>query len=403
MKQYKIINDPLYGFITISDPLIIQLIDHPFFQRLKRIQQMALANLVYPGATHHRFQHSLGAFHLMQSALFNLKNKGIFISPNEELATKIAILFHDIGHGPFSHALERQLLLDISHENLSLKIMEVMNKQFDNQLDLAILIYKNKYPKLFLNQLINGQLDIDRMDYLMRDSFYTGVSEGIIGYDRILKMLNVVNNQIVVEEKGIISIENFLIARQHMYWQVYRHKTVLSSENLLVKIIQRARFLHMQNDKTILIGSILDYFLSNQHFILNENLLEKFIQLDDTDVMFAIKKWSTNVDKILSLLCKSVLQRNLYKCIIQNKTISKKLINAQNQNILQKLKIKKEDLIYFSFQNKFEHNLYKINKNPIYILYKDGQIKEISTIENSLINETVSIPIKRNYYCYFNI
>ena len=403
MKQYKIINDPLYGFITISDPLIIQLIDHPFFQRLKRIQQMALANLVYPGATHHRFQHSLGAFHLMQSALFNLKNKGIIISPNEELATKIAILFHDIGHGPFSHALERQLLLDISHENLSLKIMEVMNKQFDNQLDLAILIYKNKYPKLFLNQLINGQLDIDRMDYLMRDSFYTGVSEGIIGYDRILKMLNVVNNQIVVEEKGIISIENFLIARQHMYWQVYRHKTVLSSENLLVKIIQRARFLHMQNDKTILIGSILDYFLSNQHFILNENLLEKFIQLDDTDVMFAIKKWSTNVDKILSLLCKSVLQRNLYKCIIQNKTISKKLINTQNQNILQKLKIKKEDLIYFSFQNKFEHNLYKINKNPIYILYKDGQIKEISTIENSLINETVSISIKRNYYCYFNI
>ena len=403
MKQYKIINDPLYGFITISDPLIIQLIDHPFFQRLKRIQQMALANLVYPGATHHRFQHSLGAFHLMQSALFNLKNKGIIISPNEELATKIAILFHDIGHGPFSHALERQLLLDISHENLSLKIMEVMNKQFDNQLDLAILIYKNKYPKLFLNQLINGQLDIDRMDYLMRDSFYTGVSEGIIGYDRILKMLNVVNNQIVVEEKGIISIENFLIARQHMYWQVYRHKTVLSSENLLVKIIQRARFLHMQNDKTILIGSILDYFLSNQHFILNENLLEKFIQLDDTDVMFAIKKWSTNVDKILSLLCKSVLQRNLYKCIIQNKTISKKLINTQNQNILQKLKIKKEDLIYFSFQNKFEHNLYKINKNPIYILYKNGQIKEISTIENSLINETVSISIKRNYYCYLNI
>ncbi|MCX8481107.1 MAG: HD domain-containing protein, partial [Sediminibacterium sp.] len=260
-NSLKIINDPLYGFITINDPLILSLINHPYFQRLKRVQQMALASTVYPGATHTRFQHSLGAYHLMHLALDNLKKRGIEITPQEEQAAKIAILLHDIGHGPFSHALEKHLLINIHHENVSLLIMETLNKQFNNQLLTAISIFKNTYPKKFLYQLISGQLDVDRMDYLMRDSFYTGVSEGVIGYDRILKMLHVINNNIVVEEKGIISIEKFLIARQHMFWQVYRHKTVLAAEKMLVKIIERAKFLIQQKKYIIRINSNVDFFL----------------------------------------------------------------------------------------------------------------------------------------------
>lgn len=402
-NSLKIINDPLYGFITINDPLILSLINHPYFQRLKRVQQMALASTVYPGATHTRFQHSLGAYHLMHLALDNLKKRGIEITPQEEQAAKIAILLHDIGHGPFSHALEKHLLINIHHENVSLLIMETLNKQFNNQLLTAISIFKNTYPKKFLYQLISGQLDVDRMDYLMRDSFYTGVSEGVIGYDRILKMLHVINNNIVVEEKGIISIEKFLIARQHMFWQVYRHKTVLAAEKMLVKIIERAKFLIQQKKYIIRINSNVDFFLNNQHVLkLNQSLLNKFVELDDNDILYAIKKWAKHPDFILSTLCTNLLNRKLYTCIIQNKKIPISYINQKNIALKNKFNLNDSDIPFFSFQDLFNHQLYNGKKTPINFLLKNGSIKEISSLENTLINKTVAVPIKKYFYCYFN-
>ena len=402
-NSLKIINDPLYGFISITDPLILSLINHPYFQRLKRVQQMALASTVYPGATHTRFQHSLGAYHLMHLALDNLKNRGIIITPQEEQAAKIAILLHDIGHGPFSHALEKHLLINIHHENVSLLIMETLNKEFNNQLETAISIFKNTYPKKFLYQLISGQLDVDRMDYLMRDSFYTGVSEGVIGYDRILKMLYVINNNIVVEEKGIISIEKFLIARQHMFWQVYRHKTVLAAEKMLVKIIERAKFLIQQKKYNMRINNNIDFFLNNHHLLkLNQSLLDKFVELDDNDILFAIKKWTKHPDFILSSLCTHLLNRKLYTCIIQNKKIPISFIHQKNIALKNTFNLNDLDIPFFSFQDLFKHQLYNGKKTPILILLKNRKIKEISSLENTLINKTVAVPIKKYFYCYFN-
>src|SRR5882724_9361415 len=311
----KIINDPVYGFITVDHPLLLQIIAHPYYQRLRRIHQMAFAHLVYPGAVHTRLHHSLGAYQLMCNALTALKSKGVDISPEEELSTKIAILLHDIGHGPYSHALENILIRDVHHEAISILIMRIMNEELNGQLKMTIDIFTNNYPKRFLYQLISGQLDVDRMDYLNRDSFFTGVSEGVIGYDRIIKMLDVVDDHIAVEEKGIYSIEKFLIARRLMYWQVYLHKTVVSAEQLLAKILKRARELALAGN-SLFATPDLNHFLVNRvskaAFMKNERHIEAFAGLDDSDIMSAIKVWADDSDFVLSQLCGMMMHRNLY-------------------------------------------------------------------------------------------
>jgi uncharacterized protein len=321
MQFRKIINDPVYGFITIDDQLIYNIISHPWYQRLRRIKQMALSHLVYPGAVHTRLHHSLGAYHLMMLAIYELKSKGVEISAGEERGAKIAILLHDIGHGPFSHALESVLIEDMDHEELSVMIMDKLNQEFNGALATAIQIFNGTYPKKFLHQLVSGQLDVDRMDYLTRDSFFTGVSEGVIGYDRILKMLTVHDGELMVEEKGIYSIEEFLVSRRLMYWQVYLHKTVLCSEMMLVKVFERARWLALRGDPSVILGDTLSRFLFNLIVGPVRENLDLFCQLDDTDVTAAVKNWSRHPDPILSMLCQAVLNRNLFKLRLQAEPI----------------------------------------------------------------------------------
>src|SRR6476659_9201119 len=334
----KIINDPVYGFITIDHPLLLSIIAHPYYQRLRRIHQMAFAHLVYPGAVHSRLHHSLGAYHLMSCALNELKNKGTIITPEEELGAKIAILLHDVGHGPYSHALENELIHGIDHEAISLLIMQTLDEEYDQQLQTAIDIFTDNYPKFFLHQLVSGQLDVDRMDYLQRDSFFTGVSEGVISYDRILKMLAVNNNELMIEEKGIYSIEKFLVSRRLMYWQVYLHKTVLSAEKMLVKIIERAQELIANGIELKAASNNLEFFLKEpspgQHFIKH---LEKFAQLDDTDVMCTIKNWCGHFDKILSRLCKGLVERKLLKVKFQQDPYDPLVVATHTSEVAGKL------------------------------------------------------------------
>src|SRR5215204_1362244 len=310
----KIINDPVHGFITIDDPLIFEIISHPYYQRLRRIHQMAFASMVYPGAVHTRLHHSLGAYHLMSLALNELRNKGVEITKEEETGAKIAILLHDIGHGPYSHALERKLIKGVHHEDISMLILQLLNEQFGGQLQTAIEIFSDEYKKPFLHQLVSGQLDVDRMDYLNRDSFFTGVVEGAIGYDRILKMLAVHNGELMVEEKAIYTVEKFLVSRRLMYWQVYLHKTVMAAEKMLVRIIERAQELIAGNIELDTVSSNLHYFLKEHqpdgNFIRH---LERFAQLDDTDVMCTIKNWCSHFDKVLSRLSKGLVDRKLLK------------------------------------------------------------------------------------------
>ena len=402
----KIINDPVHGFITINDPIIFGIIGHPFYQRLRRIQQMALAQLVYPGAVHTRLHHSLGAYHLMTIAINELKEKGIDITPEETLAAKAAILLHDIGHGPYSHALEKILLKGIDHESISLRIMQALNEEEDSilkgKLTLAIQIFTNQYPKKFLHQLISGQLDVDRLDYLSRDSFFTGVSEGVVGYERILKMLTVKDNELVVEEKGLNSVEKFLFSRQLMYWQVYRHKTVVASEKMLVKIIERAQFLFNQNDKSVQTGSLLDYFLEHSTIELAERNLTTYCSLDDTDILFAIKQWQNNNDPVLSMLCKGLLNRKCFKCQIQATPITDQQWEKANQGIKARLDLNDEDLSFLCFKGTVSNTLYKNDNETIKILLKSGEIANISSIQNALIVESLSAPVKKFYICLLN-
>ncbi len=401
--QRKIINDPVHGFITINDPLIFAIVNHPFFQRLRRIQQMALAHLVYPGAVHTRMHHSLGAYHLMCIAISELKDKGIEITEDEAQAAKIAILLHDIGHGPYSHALENVLLKGVHHEDISLLIMQRLNTE-DNtpikgKLDLAIKIFTNNYPKKFLHQLISGQLDVDRLDYLSRDSFFTGVSEGVIGYERILKMLTVHDNELVVEEKGMNSVEKFLMSRRLMYWQVYCHKTVVASENMLVKIIERAQLLFKQNPDSIKTGSVLDHFLGDFSGQIKDIQLDAFCQLDDTDVLFAVKKWQQHSDVILSLLCNRLLNRNCYKCQIQNEPISDAQWEKAYQATQKEFAFDEDAMKYLCFKGTVTNTMYKNNQESIKILLKSGEITNISQIQNALIVESLSAQVKKFYIC----
>lgn len=391
MPSRKIINDPVYGFITIDDELILKIIAHPYYQRLRRIHQMAMALLVYPGAVHTRLHHSLGAYHLMRNALHELKNKGVEITPAEEQGAKIAILLHDIGHGPFSHALENVLLEKMHHEAISLELMKELNKHFDGQLQMALDIFTNEYPKKFLHQLVSGQLDVDRMDYLTRDSFFSGVSEGVIGYDRILKMLTVHNGELMVEEKGIYSIEKFLVSRRLMYWQVYLHKTVVCAEQMLVRIIKRAKEIKAVTPMPF-----------NQ--VINEPAgslsLEQFCTLDDYDVMAAIKGWCNHEDKILSFLSRGILNRELLKVKYYSEPIEKKWIEEKTAEAMQKMNITAEEASWLVFTGIASGSTYNFEDERINILFKDGSVKDISAVDDPLIGKNLGGKIKKYYFCY---
>ena len=393
----KIINDPVYGFITIDHPLILQIISHPWYQRLRNIHQMAFAHLVYPGAVHSRLHHSLGAYHLMSNAISELKSKGIDISAEEELGAKIAILLHDIGHGPFSHALELELITDINHEAISLLLMQKLNEAFDGQLQTAIDIFTNQHPKNFLHQLVSGQLDVDRLDYLNRDSFFTGVAEGVIGYDRIIKMLTVKDGELVVEEKAIYSIEKFLVSRRLMYWQVYLHKTVVSAEQTLQKILQRAKEIKATSP-----SPFLNIFLNlddNKNTTINDWLPE-FCQLDDYDVMSAVKYWQLHPDKILSILCRCLVERNLLKVKLQAEPFSETFVKEKIKEACDKLNISEKEATYFVFTGEASNTTYNPKDESINILFKDGTIKDISKVDNALIQHNLSGTVKKYYICY---
>ena len=397
----KIINDPVHGFITLDTPLIRKLVAHPFYQRLRRIHQMAFAHLVYPGAVHTRLHHSLGAYHLMYCALNELKSKGVDITPEEETAAKAAILLHDIGHGPFSHALEQVIIRDVHHESISLMIMQHLNEAFGGELDLAIRIFTDQYEKPFLHQLVSGQLDVDRLDYLTRDSFFTGVSEGVVGYDRIIKMLTVHNGQLMVEEKAIYSIEKFLVSRRLMYWQVYLHKTVLGAEKMLIRILERAMELMQNGDNLRAPTPALQFFLENngQKDLLKTNLLH-FCLLDDTDILAAVKTWMFHPDKILSQLCRFLTERNLYKVKLQAKPFDESFVQPLRHTICQNWGITENELKYYFFSGETESTMYQPGEEGINILFKDGSVKGISEVDNALIHHHLSAPVKKFYICY---
>ena len=396
MSYRKIINDPVYGFITIDDPLIFTIISHPYYQRLRRIHQMAMAALVYPGAVHTRLHHSLGAYHLMCNAISELKSKGFEITKEEEQGAKAAILLHDIGHGPYSHALEHTLIEGVTHEEISLLLMKNMNDQMNGQLQIAIDIFIDKHPKKFLHQLVSGQLDVDRMDYLMRDSFFTGVTEGVIAYDRIIKMLTVHNGELMIEEKGIYSIEKFLVSRRLMYWQVYLHKTVLCAEKMMVNIIKRAKAVKAESP-----SATLNIFLSDdykQHGI--EKFLTEFCDLDDYDFLNAIKQWMHHPDKVLSFLCKGLINRNLLKVKYFSRPVPAELLNRKKTEAAQKLNISEEEASYVTFTGETENKTYNTLDEHIHILFKDGTVKDISKVDNALINQSLFGTVKKFYICY---
>jgi uncharacterized protein len=397
----KIINDPVHGFITLDHPLLLGIIAHPYYQRLRRIHQMAFAHLVYPGAVHTRLHHSLGAYYLMCNALAELKGKGVAITPEEELGAKVAILLHDIGHGPFSHALENVLIREVQHEKLSILIMGVLNVEFEGQLDQAISIFTNDHPKPFLHQLISGQLDMDRLDYLARDSFFTGVSEGVIAHDRILKMLTVHHGELMVEEKAIYSIEKFLVSRRLMYWQVYLHKTVLSAEKMLVKIIERAKELIRNGIPAPSASPTLDFFLQ-EYFLPGpaEMHLDKFCLLDDFDVMGTIKNWMSHPDTTLSFLCRFLIDRRLLKVRFQSNPFEEKTVTGLREKIALRLGITFQEAGYFAFTGQAVNTTYDPSDERINILFKDGSVKDISKVDNALIHQTLASPVKKFYICY---
>ncbi len=399
----KIINDPIYGFITVKDPLIYELIDHPYFQRLRRISQLGLTYLVYPGAYHTRFHHAIGAMHLMGRAIYTLRQKGHEITPEEERGVLIAILLHDVGHGPFSHALEHTLIPGVSHEALSLKIMEELNQEFDGALTLAIDIFTNNHPKAFLHQLISSQLDMDRLDYLRRDSFYSGVTEGSVNSERLLTMLNVKDDQLVVDSKGIYSIEKFLVARRLMYWQVYMHKTVLSAEFMLVNILKRAKYLATQSVE--LTGTqALKHFLHADYtwndFEENPAILKKFLELDDFDVMSGIKDWANHNDLILSDLSGRIINRNLLKIRLQETPFEEELAEKMAEGIRNQYGFTHGEERYMLIVDKVKNHAYNNKKGHINLLYKDGHTSDISTAADQMTINALSEPVERHFICF---
>ncbi|MHC8947462.1 HD domain-containing protein [Sphingobacterium hungaricum] len=380
MNNTKIINDPVYGFVTIPTGFIFDLVQHPYLQRLRYIKQVSMTHLVYPGALHTRFQHALGAMHLMSLAIQTLRSKEIEISTEEEEASLIAILLHDIGHGPFSHSLEHTLVEGVSHELISSLLMDRLNLEYEGKLDLAIRIFKDQYDRKFFHQLVSSQLDTDRMDYLNRDSFFTGVSEGVISFDRIIKMLNVSENELVVEAKGIYSIEKFLIARRLMYWQVYLHKTVISAERMMVQALKRAKDLSAQGED-LFATDALSHFLKNristENFDLDSEHLNWFMKLDDTDIMSAIKSWSTHHDFILRTLCSKVMLRDLFRTEMQNQPFQESEIIAIKEKVKAHFGLNDNEVAYFVHDQTIQNSTYDSKNGVIKILNKNGKLTDI--------------------------
>ena len=402
-NKKKIFNDPIYGFISIPDEFIFDLIEHPFFQRLRRIAQLGTTSLVYPGALHTRFHHVLGAMHLMTNAISTIRRKGHEITSDEERAVLIAILLHDIGHGPFSHALEYDIVNGVSHEDISSFFIERLSKEFDGELDLALLIFQNKYNKPFLHQLVSSQLDMDRLDYLNRDSFYTGVSEGIIGSERIIEMLNVHEGNLVLEEKGIYSVEKFIVARRLMYWQVYLHKTVVAGEFMLIHILRRAKEL-AQNGENLFASPALSYFLTNDiqldDFKNNPEVLNTFALLDDYDLLGAIKVWQHSTDKVLSILSDHLVNRKLFKIEIAKEPFSEERIIKEREIAKERFGITDSESQYFVYSEILTNNAYNQNKENINLLLKNGNIMDLSDASDNLNISALAHPVAKYCLCY---
>jgi uncharacterized protein len=406
MNKRKIINDPVHGFITIPSDLIYDIIQHPYFQRLRRIRQLGLTDFVYPGALHTRFHHALGAMHLMCVAIDTLRSKGHFISPAEAEAAQIAILLHDIGHSPLSHALEETILKDTPHESLSLLLMQQLNQHFEGKLSLAIQIFTGTYSRQFFNQLVSSQLDIDRLDYLQRDCFFTGVAEGAIGGDRILKMLDVDNEQLVIEEKGIYSIENFLTARRLMYWQVYLHKTTISTEKMIVQAIRRARDLTRKSVE-VFASPALKFFMEKDILLSdfqkkNSSLkvIDAFTSLDDYDIWGALKMWVHHQDKILSGISLMILNRNLFKIILSDEKIPQEKIEEIKENVTKKFQLTTEELTYFFLKGSTENAAYQSKSEQILIKTKKRGILDIAEASDLPNIKALTKNVKKYYICW---
>ena len=401
INKLKILNDPIYGFISIPNPFIYDLIQHPYFQRMRRISQMGLSYLVYPGAHHTRFHHALGCMHIMQKAIEVIRFKGVSISEDEENALLVAILLHDIGHGPFSHAMEHSIVENINHEAISLLFMKKLNEEFGGKLCLAIQIFKGDYHRKFMLQLISSQLDMDRMDYLKRDSFYSGVAEGNISSDRLIQMMTVVDDQLVIEEKGIYSVENFLMARRLMYWQVYFHKTSLVAELILTKILKRAKELTQKGIGLNCSESLL-YFMNNKIELasFDNETLEKFANLDDFDIISALKSWINNDDFILSNLSKMIINRDLLKIKLNSEKFSKVDLESLQLSFSKDNKISIQDSSYFIFKGKIKNQAYSVQAEPIRILKKDNTIEDVVEASDQLNLKSISKEVTKYYLCF---
>lgn len=401
LPKHKIINDPIYGFITIPCKLVFDLIEHKYFQRLRRISQMGFSYIVYPGAHHTRFHHALGAMFLMQKAVQVLRSKGVAVSEKEEEALYVAILLHDIGHGPFSHAMENSIVEGVSHEQISLLFMEDLNLKFNRQLTLAIEIFKDENPRKFLHQLVSGQLDMDRLDYLKRDSFYTGVPEGTVNAQRLIAMLNVENDALVVEEKGIYSVENFLVARRLMYWQVYLHKTGIVAEQLLVRVLKRAKQLTAQG-VCLPASEALSFFLKNNISLkdFTEEVLHTFSKLDDYDIISAMKTWVSNDDFVLKNLSKMLLNRDLLKVKVKSQEFSIQKVNEKRSKLVSKYSISEEEASFFVFTGKLENQAYSMEKDTINLLKINGKIIDVAKASDQLNLEALSKSVVKYYMCY---
>lgn len=402
-NKKKIFNDPVYGFISIPHEIIFDIIEHPYFQRLRRIKQLGMTHLVYPGALHTRFHHVLGAMHLMDRVIATIRRKGHEITEEEEIGVLIAILLHDIGHGPFSHALEHDIVKGVSHEEISSFFMERISAEFNGSLDIAVAIFKNEHPKKFLHQLVSSQLDMDRMDYLNRDSFYTGVSEGKIGSSRIIEMINVADGDLVVEEKGIYSIEKFIVARRIMYWQVYLHKTVVAAEFMLIHVLRRAKEMIRQGEDLFGSPSLL-YFMKNdvtkEDFKNNPNVLDTFAQLDDFDIMGAVKVWQQHEDKILSELSKRIVNRHLLKIEVSKTPFDKTRLEEINDQVQSLLKIDKDSAKYFVYTDILTNNAYRDDRQNINLLLKDGSTVELSQASDNLNISALTRPVEKYFLSY---
>lgn len=403
MNEHKIINDPVFGFIKIRRGLLYDIVQHPLFQRLNRIVQLGLASVVYPGARHTRFQHSLGALHLMSEAVKSLTEKGIYIFDMEEEAVQAAILMHDIGHGPFSHVLENTLISGISHEEISLMMMEQINRDLKGQLNLAISIFKDEYPNKIFHQLISSQLDMDRLDYLRRDSFYTGVTEGNIGSARIIKMLNVADDRLVVDAKGIYSVENYLTTRRLMYWQVYLHKTTVGYEKILVNALKRAKLLAREG-REIFASPALGYFLNNDidaaWFDSHEEALSNYAELDDSDIWSALKVWRHHDDKTLATLATDLVDRRLFKVEVTEEPPTEEYLAAIRSRIVDAMGISNEDASYMMSLTEIGKDMYNPEDDSIGILYKDGTVRDIAEASEILNVQLLSKKIRKYYLCY---